>query len=1029
MIFRLGFIKVIVLLILIATIPVSLYSQELSNKEVREKMSEAQELFDERDINGSLKVLTEILDSNPSRRDQVVDLVDKITEVRNEYNEIFRDVIDAIYVDKDPKRALEGIEKMGQLDSKPVIEVEDSIRKIRIATELVYNEIALYEIMDNAKIQLNIKEYEEALNLYSEAFDFGKVTYNESIIPDLQKDDIFRTINEVHSDSLTSLLESGINLQTDILSLRSSINTTLSSGLDDEINNLISQFNDFSEDRALFLNKISIIDNNRNLIVNYIEDNNTTAPEIFYLNFSQYLFYGRNDRVFDYLGNPEDEQYNEYEGIIAALDLFWEEQFVTISSLIDQQRNNSYQLAINSYNNGNFDSAETFFGNTLNYSRLSIGLYEALTNRVSMGDDFSLDFYSSDLIQKYHGNLVDSRIHARVTDSYSKLITLKRKFENYSLSDDQSIEDLYALRNQIIADLPTIETEQALWNTIDGSINWLDSYNSSPQNADDVTILVKSDMSNLKIEMEDINLAILTRLTDQEYERITGSFQEYNTVYLDSKKLVDGISDEQVIAYTGDDNLLSSYPDRALPDLEKLLIDIDALYESTEDIINTFTSGDISGPAIDDFVSKTSLLLPQIDDLYNKADDLEIVVRDNIFRAEGFVNQGDKQLQQARQTIGNPRANLISFNRARQTIISAEEAFDQSYSFQEDLDLRIRVQDDVDKLLEDLQKASFNLAAADVANLYEQAVSAYEDRSYGESRVLLDQANELWSSISEETNPQIERLLVLVELALEISGGRSISKYEPLYDEMIQYLNVANQYYIDGKKLFESGDETEGESLFEEAIVNLKNVESLFGENENAFLIRLKIDQVIDKDEFNEKFQNLIDDAWEKVNNSAKDSQYDGYNELKSFSVLDQNFPGLKQRIFNAEIIIGIREVPRDPRLIARSKKLYDEALAIVESGNRARWIIAANKLIEAKEDNPDNIDADILLRRIQINQDTPTSGPVPANVQARFDAIQLLIEQGNNFKAIFELNELGKEIPSSKDYPKYDELAEAARS
>ncbi|MBI9099658.1 MAG: hypothetical protein JEY91_14360, partial [Spirochaetaceae bacterium] len=752
MIIRLSIRKVILWLIIFTTVLFSLNSEELSNKELNQKIKEAQAYFDEQDYDKAIKILTDVVENSPDRLDQAVDLMDKIIEIRNQYNDKYKELITALYEDEDPARALELIEEMEALEKNPNEASKQAIRNARISAELVYNKIRLREIMDDAKIELDKKEYNNALVLYETGFNLGRQTYTESaIVSDLEKNAVFRSIDEVYRGALSYLIE-GEELVSRIGLLQSSIGSTSPEDLDEEIGRLLSLFNNLSAKRDEYLAKSTIIDNNLKVIV----DVDKNAPERFFLDFARLLLYGRNDVDF-------------YEGIISSTDLFWEDQFRKLAALLDQPMNNTYDNAIAAYSGGNLDLSSLLFADTLNYSRYSIAIYELLLNRVHISPGFDLNDYSTDLVGEFYGKLVDARVHARVTDTYNTLINLRKSFSDYELSDELPLDELYRLRIQIVGDIPLIDREQKLWDTIGGSINWLEDFNARPETALAVYNLVKDDMSELKSEMKIMNLAILTRLTDQEYTRITAALSGFENLFASNQQLIDGIVDAEVVSYTGDDQLKSTYPHRALPNLVNLQVSLSVLKEDTQEILDTFRNSDIDfdvDSGIEEFLAKTEQIIPLINNLTRSVEELEIIARDNIFQAEGYENQGNKLIETVRGIVRSPNANRENFDRARESLKDANNAYYQSFTFKENIDLRKRVDSDIATLQQELLDGENRLVVADVRNFINQGKEAYVNRQYGRSRVFLERAQNRWLTTNPEEHPEIQYWMALVDLAL-----------------------------------------------------------------------------------------------------------------------------------------------------------------------------------------------------------------------------------------------------------------------
>lgn len=997
--------KVIVLLIVISIIPLSLYSEDLTNKEINEKTKEAQIFFDEQEYDKAIQILTDIVANSPNRLDQAVALMDKITEIRNLYNEKYRDLLTALFEDEDPKRALELIEEMEALEKNPNDVAKEAIRNARISAELVYNKIRLREIMDEAKEKLDLQKYSEALVLYKSGFDLGRQTYEESdMVSALEKSTVYRAIDEVYENAV-AYLQDGKELMVQLESVKGLINSLSSSELISALSPLIDVLDGFSGRRTSFLEKSRIVSDNLDTIAAI----NKNAPERFFLDFSKFLIYGRNDVDF-------------FEGIISTTDLFWEDQFRSLAEALDGKMVLSYEAAIKNYSENRFDDSDIYLADALNYARYSISLYESLEKKLSISRSFTLDKYSYNLVREYYGKLVDARVLARVTDTYGKMSDLRRTLGRYELTDDQNLDDLYELRVGIIEDLPLISEEETLWDTIEGSINWLSGYEAIPEFSPEVVSLVHSDLFALQSEMKRINLAILTRLTDREYERITRALSGYDDDFNSNKVSIDGIVDADVVDYTGDTQLKSTFPQRALPELITLLEELDLLQNDAEEIINTFQNGDIEieeKSGIVEFIDKLELVIPQISSLSESAEELEIIARDNIFTAEGYENQGNKFLQNVRDVLGNTRSDKEDYDSARENLKDANNAFYQSFSYKENLELRKSIDEDIEALQQELINGENRLVVADVRNLINQGKEAYVNRRYGRSRVYLDQAQNRWLTTNAEEHPEIQYWMALVDLALQFDRGRSLTKTEPLYDEMTQFLNLAYSNFNRGVNLLNRGEREEGLAVLDEALDNLENVTIYMPKNESASLLRLKIAQLIDPEQFKESFSIRIDEAWEKLKSSSSSTQGEGYVELIDLSKIDARYAGLQNKISIAEYdILKIKVRPPNPADLRESESLYRQALQIVEGGVRTQYPIANSWLDQAIALNPENSAAISLKDRIQVDTGGVGTITLPSALEKRFREAQELYEQENYLNAYTIILELKKDSRSADYQP-----------
>ncbi|WP_184744078.1 tetratricopeptide repeat protein [Spirochaeta isovalerica] len=998
----------------------SLSSQDLTNKEIRALMEQAQAYYDDKDYDNAIRVLTEILDNDPDRLDQAVKLMDKILEIRNLYNQKYRELITELYENENTIRADELIKELEEIEPNPNEEIRKDIRKIRIAVELVVDKIEIRKIMDEAKLLLDNRDYEGALLKYHEGFIRGYRTFTEPvatedlIVSTLEQESLPRIRESIYEGALTIVRDEQA-LADRIALFSQTIKTQTPQRIAAGLSELLDEMDSMSDQRKAFIDSSVAINQSLERIIG-IDDR---APERFFLDFSLILLFGRSDSDF-------------FEGIISATDFFWQDLFDSISSELNARMAASYGNAALSYGNGDLTAARTAYDNTLDFAISTISLYELLYNRISVQPDLQMDEYSSFIVGKYYGSLVDARVYARVTDSFRTMISLRESFSDYSLAQNRSIEELYGLRRSILADLPRIDEEESLWATIGTSLNWLDPYGALPEKSGSVYSNVNRELASLRKEMQGINLAILTRLTDREYSRIETALSGYEEDFSDNRELIDGVKDDEVIAYTGNSEILSTFPDRALPGLISLRDNLDVLLGETEDVLDTFKSEetlqDESGK-IAEFIDKTEKIVPRIIGLAEDTDNLETQARDNIFRADGFENQGTKQLGEVKTIVNSSRASKESFDRARENLKDANNSFYQSFSLKENLELRKRVDADLASLQQALIDAENRLVVADVRNYINLGKQAYIDRQYSRARAYMERAQNRWLTTNSEDHPEIQYWMALIDIALKFDQGRSINPTEPLYDEMTQFLNLAYSNFNKGVNLLARGNRDEAIEAFNQALSNLENVEIYMPRNEDASLLRLRIAQLIDPNQFRASFAERVNSAWDKLQSDSSTSRSEGYGELLDLSKIDPNYPGLKEKIAIAEYdILKTRRRPPDPAKLAESDRYYRQALEIVETGQRTSYAIAEGYLDRAIAANPENNLAISLKDRIQVDTGGTSTLVLPTALENRFREAQILFEQERYIEVLQIIEELKKDS-RARNYPPLLKLEERLKS
>ena len=98
-------------------------------------------------------------------------------------------------------------------------------------------------------------------------------------------------------------------------------------------------------------------------------------------------------------------------------------------------------------------------------------------------------------------------------------------------------------------------------------------------------------------------------------------------------------------------------------------------------------------------------------------------------------------------------------------------------------------------------------------------------------------------------------------------------------------------------------------------------------------MLALRIAQLSDPAGFADLFKQRYNNALKEYRQPATVNR--AYADLKDLYEINPSYPGLKKRIYDVEVELGIIVPPPTPRQIARSKQLVAEASALFESSSR----------------------------------------------------------------------------------------------
>ncbi len=205
-----------------------------------------------------------------------------------------------------------------------------------------------------------------------------------------------------------------------------------------------------------------------------------------------------------------------------------------------------------------------------------------------------------------------------------------------------------------------------------------------------------------------------------------------------------------------------------------------------------------------------------------------------------------------------------------------------------------------------------------------------------------------------DTNEELQRIKEMVNTALSIKQGRIIYPEDPLYPEMSQLLQIAQQYY--DKSLIIT-NRNEQKDLLNKAKNKVNEVKTIYPRNQAASILALKIDQKLDPSSFNTMFAEKIS-ALKKINYSRKDNQaLEGYNDLLDLYEINPNYSGLGSLISSVEMDLGMKARPVAQVDVSQAQELARQAQQLLNQAGRDENLLAqarakANAALAINENN-----------------------------------------------------------------------------
>jgi hypothetical protein len=262
-----------------------------------------------------------------------------------------------------------------------------------------------------------------------------------------------------------------------------------------------------------------------------------------------------------------------------------------------------------------------------------------------------------------------------------------------------------------------------------------------------------------------------------------------------------------------------------------------------------------------------------------------------------------------------------------------------------------------------------------------------------------------------EADAELEHLKDLANTVLTIKSRNTLSPNNALYPEMSQILSMANQYYAKAQDLIKEGKKAEADDILRKAKDKLNELKIVYPRNQEANLLSMRIDRILDIESFNESFRTKFLEL-KKVNYASRNSAAQiAYSDLQDLYAIEPNYPGLKSLINSAQIDLGMKERPVDNSAKIQAQKLAEQAKKdLVDAGRDAAALESIKATAnQALAKDPNNDTAIAVLDEIALRTGAQSAVVLSAADEERYQAALTYLQAGNVVAANSQLQALLK--------------------
>jgi tetratricopeptide (TPR) repeat protein len=917
-------------------------------------LQEADGLIENKRYDDAIQTLTEYIKINPDKFGDAQKRLQRIVKLREQYNTIADDLLDVLVNDPDNnERIVDLTDKLTSIEPASNPSTQRFLNQVRSLAAFNLNRKRLDSIMEQGRVLLAQGDYGGALRVYASGLDIYQADFFDSGFgEDLEEaaragiDTLERELNEFgpiaeRLDSASQGL-SGLPEDAALELVNESYRefASIAAELTRVFGSIIGVGNSFEENLAV------------------LQGMDESIGDQSFLAFAGRLIRGPAGRN---------------EGMIGVLDRYWQDRAGRGESYAASLAEKNYNvvknaMTVESY--GQFsliDQTRGYLDMLINMDNIWLDFYRpAGMPETTIFDRPVLVLKAPDVLK--HESMDRSLAFMRILDDIGgrSAALIDRGFpalDNYRQGIINAAgavsEELVNRRNfnALVSEVSALE--DAVRN---GGVSYaLDSRPPEPASYLRDTLSL-AEALNEKLKGQEFN-AIVRRYTISN-EDLSGEVNARETEFAEANRMLQGINRE-----SGGTVFLAHYPAESLAAFTGMSLKAQVNLSSGRELLDFYaaespdliTSG-VSARNVAPLYSEARRLVSRLEDLQSRSGALSADARTQIARADALRLEGDRLVQESRAALGRN-----NFDIARDRLDRATGRYHESLNIQESASLRSSWDTRLLELGADIVRIENEIVVRDVRALVTNARNNYYAGNLEQAEDQLVRAQNRWNTTNSTADQEVLYWLGLVRGALSLQSQRTIPATAPLYAEMSQLLSDAKKNYEEGVRLSQNNQRQSALSSFDKARQKTREVRLMFPMNKEARLLDLRIEQRIDLPAFNAAFRSRLNEAVAGTKPERRSPE--SFADLQDLVEINPAYPRIRELLSQAEIDMGYRPPPPDPRALAESARLTREAQAILNLRDQAQYALALTRLDRALELNPNNDDAmiakDVVLTRM----------------------------------------------------------------
>ncbi|MDR0300942.1 MAG: hypothetical protein LBI04_01355 [Treponema sp.] len=969
-------------------------------------LSKADSLIKEKKHEEAILVLTDYARRNPDRFDNAQKRLRKIYQVREDFDRTANELIYTLLNDPDNSEKIYDLSlKLKSLEDETNPLLASFISRTHEIAQFNVIRNRLRDIMETAKRQLDRGECEAALQTYAGGMILMRDEFYAAGFGKEIENSVRRETERVNS-VISAFRSTSTNMGTPSAELAHVINSgNLNPAA--EIRRITPAIDRFIALKQELYTAINIFDG----ILDRLRSDDPEMEDRNHLSFLSILIHGR-----------QGESANE--GMLGAFEVCWKKSIDPVLSAIMQNAVAANSTGLAAINAGQYSNAVPSLQKAENFVNLSPLFFQKRLALNERGNTPPVELAGNVIVKDDIPSFITLRVLSEASGYLTQAITLANRMDtaantglsSFTLWQEGKVDAVTVINNELQAR----SSAAGIKNEIDAVIisaaqtdNSLKSYYRTTYLTDAVNAIEKIYAAAAALERR--SAYMYYSIVDTELKRgliaRTGELEA-------GKSFLNGQSRTRADGSVTTD----LFPAEALEILTAMLaalsVDLErgnsatAYYKNETRLI--LTDEEIAG-----ILAACEKSIGELNALRNQGTTLRNTANSRTAQAEAFRQEGERLLREAQTGF---RAQ--NFDTARERLQRAAERFNSSLEVQESASLRQSWDTQLFTLGQAINAAENEMIIAEVRNLVNSASAAYFEGNFQQSEDRLVRARNRWRITNAEENEEILYWLGIVRNAMSAHSGRVIPPTAPLFPEISQLLSKARMNYEEGVRLINAGSRASGLEKFNEARQQTREVRLMFPVNQEAGILELRMEQYTDPAAFNASFEQRMRTAI----SGSKQRSIESFADLQNLAEINPRYPGIRGIITQAEIDMGYRPPPPDPRALARSRELTSSASRILEENNTTLFEVALTQINEAIALNPENTDATRVKDRLLNRMSVPGAVVLSSDDEIEYQRAVRELQAGNNLVA-FAVVERLMQNPRNRNITKLIELQRRIQS